>query len=110
MSDESKSLRQYEVLDANKVVDTLDLLSVRISERFPESGLFGVSRRLHQLASQAKQRSISIGRPFWQLRILTAVVVVSMMLPSLSVSVISKPPSPGSPSLVPLAFWSSSKN
>ena len=58
----------YFVLNSSKVEATINVLSKRINERFPQSGLFQVCRRLHDIASQACLRSAQIRRPLWLVR------------------------------------------
>ena len=69
----------YEVLDAEKTVATIDRLPRRIDERFGGSGLHAVSRNLHGLAAAA------IARPIWGLRILAAVFGGAVLLVSVVV-------------------------
>ncbi len=76
--------RNYEVLDAEKTVATIDRLSRRIDERFGGSGLYAVSRHLHGLAAAAGDRAADIARPIWGLRILAAVFVGSVLVVSVA--------------------------
>ncbi len=66
---------EYQYLDAGKIVQAIDLLSKRIDARFPGSGLHNVSRRLHSVATRARERSEWIARPLIMLRVATAVIV-----------------------------------
>ena len=67
------------VLEPDKILRTIDALSRRIDERFPESGLYAVCRHVHGLAGQAGERSEWISRPLILLRIVTLTVVVSVL-------------------------------
>ncbi len=75
----------YELLDAEKTVATIDRLSRRIDERFGGSGLHAVSRHLHGLAAAAGDRAAAIARPIWGLRILATVFVGAVLLVSVAV-------------------------
>ncbi len=50
-------------LRAQKIVQTIDVLQARISERFPESGLAGVCSELLATAKKTDRRARAIGRP-----------------------------------------------
>ena len=70
---------QYHVLDASRLIKTIDLLSNRIRERFPDSGLFHVCLRLREIASQAGRRSAAIRKPIWSVRFF-AIVIASVIM------------------------------
>ena len=63
-------------LDADKVVQTLDHLRVRIAERFPASGLAEVSSQLTATARVTAQRAHRLARPYLGLRTLVTVIGV----------------------------------
>lgn len=58
----------YRNLQPAQIVDTIGLLSRRIHERFPESGLHRVSVELHRLAQESVVRARQIRRPNLWLR------------------------------------------
>ena len=62
-------------LDPLKIVSTAELLSRRIRERFPDSGLARLSDELVTLASHAKETSEWIEQPNMRLRALSVAVV-----------------------------------
>jgi hypothetical protein len=71
----------YRRLKPDKIVNTIDLLSRRIRERFPESGLYRVAVELHRISEEAVWRAHKIRRPNLWLRagivlLLTALVAV----------------------------------
>lgn len=72
------------LLDANKIIQTIQLLQRRISERFPESGLARVCEQLLQISLQAQERADWIDRPIRSLRIvvwlLLAMIVVGISI------------------------------
>ena len=70
------SFRPGVSLDPVKVADTTDVLSRRIRERFPASGLGGVSLDVVLYARGAEALSISLGRPRWLLRALGLLVAI----------------------------------
>jgi hypothetical protein len=63
-------------LDAAKVVETLDHLRARVSERFPEAGLATVCAELTATARTTAQRARRLSRPYLGLRFLVLAVVV----------------------------------
>ncbi len=67
---------RYRTLDPQRIVETIDALSGRIAERFPGAGLYDVSRRLREIAVQARGRAESIARPIWAFRVAAAVLAV----------------------------------
>jgi hypothetical protein len=69
-------VRDRQKLDADKVVETLDHLYARVSERFPASGLAEVCGRLSDTARQTAARARRISRPYLFLRLLVALVVL----------------------------------
>ncbi len=69
--------KHYEKLDPGEVRTTIDALSRRIHDRFPGSGLHGVSRRLAELGAVAGPRAAQLSRPFWGLRIAAALLVLA---------------------------------
>jgi hypothetical protein len=63
-------------LDAAKVVETLDHLRARVSERFPDAGLATVCAELTATARTTAQRARRLSRPYLGLRFLVLAVVV----------------------------------
>lgn len=84
--------RNYQSLDAKKIVATIDRLSHRIDERFAGSGLYAVSRHLHGLAAAAGDRAAFIARPIWSLRVLAALFVGAVLLVSVVALIQWRPP------------------
>ena len=60
----------YRQLDSDKIVETLETLERRITERFEGSGLSKVCGELTAIARQTQERSSEIARPDTRLRIL----------------------------------------
>lgn len=69
--------RDRQKLDADKVVETLDNLYARVSERFPASGLAAVCGRLGDTARLTAARARRIARPYLFLRLLVALIVLT---------------------------------
>ncbi len=69
----------YRTLVPEKIIDTLEVLGRRISERFPGSGLAHVSDDLIVLARQTTERIAYVSRPHWGLRFTLALVVASTL-------------------------------
>lgn len=66
----------YRTLDPDKIVQTLETLHLRISERFPEAGLAKVCKELEQVARETRDRARALTKPNELLRIGTATVIV----------------------------------
>jgi hypothetical protein len=47
----------YGVLDSDQIITSLEVLSTRIYERFPQSGLFQVSKQLLTFGRNAQEDS-----------------------------------------------------
>jgi len=71
------------VLDADKILDTLDRLAVRVRERFPAAGLNQVVAELMALGKDTRTRATWVTRPNRPLRI--AAVVLAILLLALLV-------------------------
>jgi hypothetical protein len=63
-------------LDASLIVETLERLRVRVSERFPKSGLAQLCGKLVVTGRATAARAEELSRPYFGLRILGALVVV----------------------------------
>jgi len=63
------------ILDADAVARTVALLSRRIEERFPGSGLSGVCRELDRITAQTRARAQWIGKPILSLRVLVGLLL-----------------------------------
>jgi len=63
-------------LDANKVVETINVLKLRITDRFPDSGLEKVCGDFLELAKTTKKNAEWIGKPNLFLRISSYFVIL----------------------------------
>jgi hypothetical protein len=63
-------------LRPDKIAATVEKLSRRVSERFPESGLQRVSEELVQLGEKAKAGAPRISRPIYSVRIGVGILIV----------------------------------
>ena len=70
---------KYDKLDAGMVVATAELLSSRVSERFPGSGLAAVCRGLLAMTEGARDGCDLIVRPHLPLRIALGVVIAGIV-------------------------------
>lgn len=66
----------YRTLEPAKVTATIEALTRRIGDRFPNAGLYKVSCDLIDLSRQSTARVVEVCRPHWGLRIGLAVVQV----------------------------------
>ena len=64
-------------LISEKIIKTLDLLEVRISERFPEAGLASVCNELTETARQTAKRVRAARRTNWLLRLVIVAVMAA---------------------------------
>lgn len=69
----------YLALDAERIVETLERLAVRIRERFPESGLSRVVLQVLDVARKAQNEAERIRRPIWWVRLLAGFLVVGLV-------------------------------
>ncbi len=67
----------YKQLNPDKMISTIELLSKRITERFPESSLSEVCQELYEIADDAKERAKVIAQPLYWLRIIIAFIIVA---------------------------------
>lgn len=58
----------YRSLDSSQIIATLDQLTVRIDERFPDSGLSAVSKELMALGRFCSKESEALAGPHWPIR------------------------------------------
>ena len=70
----------YTVLDSNQIISSLEVLSTRIYERFPQSGLFQVSKQLLTFGRNAQEDSEWVARPILPLRIVSGIFVVLLIV------------------------------
>ncbi len=80
MASSSERRRRYYELDPDRVLETISSLSVRVGERFPDSGLAGVGRELVEIGKLARERMDWIGRPIWAVRGVTFFVIAMLVL------------------------------
>ena len=69
----------YTILDSEKIISSQELLSRRIYERFPQSGLYQVSKQLLTFGKNAEEDSAWVARPILPLRI-GSVLLVALIL------------------------------
>ena len=67
------------VLESDRIISSLELLSTRIYERFPQSGLFQVSNQLLIFGRNAKEDAEWVARPIVPLRIFSGLFVVLLI-------------------------------
>jgi hypothetical protein len=67
------------ILRVDKIAATAEKLSGRINERFPDSGLYKVSRELVKVGEKARLVAPLIGRPIYSVRIAVAVLIAAIL-------------------------------
>ena len=74
---------RFRELSSEAIIETIEVLSQRIFERFPNSGLCGASKRLLSIGNQTKQQIHTILRPIFLLRagivLLVSVIIVGIV-------------------------------
>lgn len=77
-------------LSSTKIAVTVVRLSLRIKERFPESGLFNVSLELVAMSEATRKQVASISRPIYSVRVSVAfllMVIVAIVVALITASV-----------------------
>jgi hypothetical protein len=69
----------YTALRGERILETVEKLSARIDERFPESGLSGVCRHLRTVAAAAARDVPRLGRPIWPLRVFIVAAIAVLV-------------------------------
>ncbi len=67
-------------LDAHEIVATVDRLTRRIRERFPDAHLVTVSEQLAETVREAKRRIDTLARPFWAVRLVSGVLILAVVV------------------------------
>jgi len=70
----------YRRLNEKLLLRTLDVLSRRIEERFPDSGLGRVSRELGALGDEAVVNTAWLRRPLWWARVVAGAAVLAVLV------------------------------
>jgi len=69
----------YTTLDSGKINSSLEVLSTRIYERFPQSSLFQVSKQLLIFGQNAQKDSEWVARPIILMRVLSGIFVLLLI-------------------------------
>ena len=78
------SARKPRHLDDAAIIETVEKLTRRIGERFPDAGLKTVADDLLAVAKQARVRAAAIRRPYWPLRIGVTLFIATLVGASLA--------------------------
>ncbi len=70
----------YTTLDPTKIIHTVERLTRRINERFPQSGLYQVSLQLTDLAHQSRERARFVARPIYWIRLIIVLLIVLIIV------------------------------
>lgn len=65
----------YRSLDSEKIIKTIEVLSGKINERFPDSGLYKVCQELLTIAVESQKRSEWIATPRKSLRVVIGIII-----------------------------------
>lgn len=77
-SDKAKPTMRKRTLDPMKIADTAKRLSTRINERFPEAGLYKISKELISLGDKASEEAPKIARPIYSVRIAVGILITAI--------------------------------
>jgi len=66
-------------LRGERILETVERLSARIEERFPDSGLGGVCRHLRNVAAAAARDVPRLGGPIWPLRVFIVAAIAVLV-------------------------------
>ena len=66
-------------LDPAKIAATAERLSKRIFERFPDAGLYEISKELMQLGEQARRDAPMIAKPMYPVRVAVGVLIALIL-------------------------------
>ena len=87
-------------LRADKIADTAEMLTRRIEERFPQSGLGAIAETIHMISEETSGRVEVLRRPMWTLRftsigigVVTFVVLTYLMMGGVDLSHFTRPKS-----------------
>ena len=69
----------YRILDVAKVIKTIQKLSARINDRFPESGLSKVCQELEEIAEDTRLRIDYISKPNLLIRVGVGIAIAAML-------------------------------
>jgi len=69
----------FHTLNPGKIEQTIKMLTDRIQERFPHSGLYQVCKELLAIIKVAEKRCIDISRPHVGLRIIVYISIISII-------------------------------
>ncbi|MCA9198714.1 MAG: hypothetical protein KDA87_14295 [Planctomycetales bacterium] len=66
-------------LDSNRLIETFDQLQLRISDRFPRSGLLTICEKITGVARESQATAERIGDTIWSMRCLSGITIVSLI-------------------------------
>lgn len=87
--------RKYSELKEKQILKTLDSLTRRVAERFPDSGLSAVVSELSQVAREIEDLLGKLRGPIWELRVLTISAILALVGLAIWVVVMTMQLSPG---------------
>lgn len=69
-----------EILDSKKIIHTIERLNIRIEERFPQSGLLAVGKKLHDVGMETDAVISYIEKPNWWYRFGVGVFMMAVLV------------------------------
>lgn len=72
-------LPNYTSLNADRIVTTVERLTMRIGERFPHSSLYNLARQVISVAHKARDEASDIPRPIVWVRAVTAILILILL-------------------------------
>jgi len=80
MRTKDSSMMINEILDSKKIIQTIDVLTKRIEDRFPGSGLSGVCRKLHEIGKETDDIISWIEKPNKWYRLAIGVFILAVLI------------------------------
>ena len=72
-----KSLQGYDRLDAERLLETIHKIQLKIADAFPDAGLLRLSTRLELVARDVARGAHHVQQPYWGTRLVIAATMVA---------------------------------
>ncbi|MGB7328061.1 MAG: hypothetical protein WBD31_24510 [Rubripirellula sp.] len=74
------------VLREDRIIETVAMIQRRIEDRFPDAGLTKLCQRLHNVATKAAERSVSIAKPILWIRCTAGLMAATLIAATLAIA------------------------